>query len=100
MDLSFTNKKLTISMVGYIQEIIDEFPYEIKGKITTPAAPYLFDKDEQAINLGPDEAKKFHHTVAKTLWAAIQARPDLLPTLSYLTCQVKAPDQDDMKKLI
>jgi hypothetical protein len=27
-------------------------------------------------------------------------RPDLLTALSYLTCQVKAPDQDNMKKLV
>jgi hypothetical protein len=42
--------------------------------------------------------------VAKILWVAIGARSNLLPTLSYLTCQVKcqvnAPGQDDMKKLI
>ena len=30
-------------MVGYIQEIIEEFPYEIKRKVPTPAAPNLFD---------------------------------------------------------
>ena len=37
--------------------------------------------------------------MAKILWASIRVRPDLLTALSYLTCQVKAPDQDDMKKL-
>jgi hypothetical protein len=42
----------------------------------------------------------FHHTVARVLWGAMRARPDLLTTLSYLTCKVKAPDEDDLKKLI
>ena len=30
----------------------------------------------------------------------MRARPDLTTALSYLTCQVKSPGQDDMKKLI
>jgi hypothetical protein len=38
--------------------------------------------------------------VAKVLWAATSVRPDLLTTLSYLTCKVKAPNEDDMKKLL
>lgn len=42
----------------------------------------------------------FHHTVAKTLWASLRARPDLLTTLSFLTCKVTAPDEDDYLKLM
>jgi hypothetical protein len=38
--------------------------------------------------------------VAKVLWAAIRVQPDLLTTLSYLTCQFKEPDEDDMKKFL
>jgi hypothetical protein len=51
------------------------------------------------LKLDPRDTKIFHHIVAKVLWAAIRVRPDLLTTLSYLTCQVKAPDEDDLKKL-
>jgi hypothetical protein len=38
--------------------------------------------------------------VAKTLWAGLRARPGPLTRLSYLTCKVKAPDDDDYKKLV
>jgi hypothetical protein len=100
MDMCFKDQKLQVSMIGYLQEIIEEFPYEIVGKVSTPAAPHLFDKDENGTRLNADESKIFHQVVAKVLWAATRVRPDLLTTLSYLTCQVKAPDQDDMKKLI
>jgi hypothetical protein len=101
MDMHFNNRKLQISMTGYLHEIIDEFPFEIMGKVvSTPAAPHLFDKDKDAIPLDTNKARIFHQVVAKTLWAAIRVRPDLLTTLSYLTCQVKAPDEDDMKKLV
>ena len=100
IDMSFTNQKLQVSMVGYLHEIVEEFPYKIVGKVTTPAAPHIFDKDDNAAALTSDDAKVFHKIVAKVLWASIRVRPDLLAALSYLNCQVKAPDQDDMKKLI
>ena len=100
IDMLFTNQKLQVSMVGYLHEIVEEFPYEIVGKVTTPAAPHLFDKDKNAVALNSNNAKVFHQIVAKVLWASIRVRPDLLTALSYLTCQIKAPDQDDMKKLI
>jgi hypothetical protein len=38
--------------------------------------------------------------VANVLWDVMRVRPALLTTLSYLTCQIKAPDEDDMKKLV
>jgi uncharacterized protein YegL len=65
----------------------------------TPAGPHLFDKDKDGILLDNEKSKIFHQVVAKVLWAAVRVQPDLLTTLSYLTCQVKAPDEDDMKKL-
>jgi hypothetical protein len=94
MDVHFNNNKLQISMTGYLHKIVDEFPFEIMGKTaSTPAAPHLFAKDKNAIPLDANKTKIFHQTVAKILWAAIT-------TLSFLTCQVKAPDEDDMKKLV
>ena len=94
MDMHFINRKLQVSMVGYLHEIVDKFPFEIMGKIVaTPAAPHPFDKDKDATLLDPTKAQIL---VAKVLWDATRAPPDLLTTLSYLTCQVKAPDEDDM----
>jgi hypothetical protein len=100
IDMCFENRKMKLSMMGYLQEIVEEFPYEIAGRVSTPAAPHLFEKDEDGTLLNSTDSKIFHQVVAKVLWAATKLRPDLLTTLSYLTCQVKAPDQDDMKKLI
>jgi hypothetical protein len=100
MDLAFQDKKLCVSMKEYLREIIEEFPYEFKGKVVTPAAPYLFDKYHQALPLDANDTLIFHHTVAKILWAAMRACPDVLTALSFLTCCVKAPGQDDMKKLM
>jgi hypothetical protein len=33
MDMHFNTRKLQISMVEYLHEIIDEFPFKIMGKI-------------------------------------------------------------------
>jgi hypothetical protein len=55
--------------------------------------------DTDGTPLNSDDTKIFHQVVAKVLWAATRLRPDVLTTLSCLTCQVKAPDQDDLKKL-
>jgi hypothetical protein len=38
--------------------------------------------------------------VAKTLWGSLHAYPDLLTTLSFLTCSVRSPGQEDYLKLI
>jgi lambda repressor-like predicted transcriptional regulator len=100
MELDFRDKNLTVTMVPYLQELIDEFPDEIGVPATTPAAAHLFDESENPVLLDGAKAKLFHHVVAKTLWAGLRARPDLLTTLSYLTCRVKAPDVDDYKKLV
>jgi hypothetical protein len=99
MDLKFNNQSLEVSMIPYLQEIVDEFPFDIGKPASTPAANHLFDVSDTSTPLSEKERKAFHHVVAKTLWAAIRARPDLLTALSFLTCRVKAPDEDDLKKL-
>jgi hypothetical protein len=76
MDMHFNNKKLQVSMVGYLDEIISEFPFEIMGKIvSTPAAPHLFDKDKDAKPLDHTKAKIFHQVVAKVLWGCYTCAP-------------------------
>ena len=100
MDLDFSDKKLKVSMVPYFQDIIDDFPEDISKSFSTPAGNHLFDESEQPVLITEHKAKMFHHTVARILWGAMRARPDLLTTLSYLTCKVRAPDEDDFKKLI
>ncbi len=50
--------------------------------------------------LPKDKATVFHSTVAKLLFLAKRGRPDILLAVSFLTKRVKAPDEDDWKKLI
>jgi hypothetical protein len=100
MDLKFNNQKVEVMMIPYLQEIVNKLPYELEKSATTPAAPHLFETSDTSKLLPKEQQKVFQHTVAKTLWAALRARPDLLTALSFLTCRVKEPDQDDLKKLM
>ena len=99
MDLDFSGGELKVSMVPYLQELVDEFPDKISSPASTPATVHLFEEVVDPVLLDKEKAKVFHHIVAKALWAALCAHPDLLTTLSFLTCKVKAPDKDDYKKL-
>jgi Endomembrane protein 70 len=67
IDMCFKDKKLQLSMVGYLHEIVEEFSYEIAGKVAAPVAPHLFDKDESGTPLSIDHSKIFHQVVAKVL---------------------------------
>jgi hypothetical protein len=66
MDLTFGDKKeLKISMIPYMQEIIDEFPDDLAKFESNPAAKHLFDEATSPILLTEEKANTFHHTVAK-----------------------------------
>ena len=50
--------------------------------------------------LEEDRAQVFHTFVAKTLFLCKRARPDLQTTVAFLTTRVRAPSEDDNKKVI
>jgi hypothetical protein len=66
MDMCFEGKRLKVSMIGYLQEILEEFPFDLLNKAVTPASPHLFDKDEDSILLNNEKIKIFHQVVAKS----------------------------------
>ena len=45
------------------------------------------------------DRESFHKVVAKSLYAAKRARPDIMTSISFLTKRVKEPDHDDWEKL-
>jgi hypothetical protein len=67
-------------MIGYLQEIVEAFPFDLLSKALTSAGCHLFDKDKYGILLDNEKSKIFHQVVAKVLWAAMRVRPDLLAT--------------------
>jgi hypothetical protein len=57
IEMSFKDKKLQLSMVGYMYEIIEELPYELIGYVATTAATHLYDKN--GIPLDTNDSKIF-----------------------------------------
>ena len=101
MKMDFTTPgKVILSMPEYIDTLIKEIPSNLrKGVSTTSAAGHLFTMNTDAEKLSEDQASKYHHLVAKILYLAKRARPDLLLAVSFLCTRVTAPDVDDWKKL-
>jgi hypothetical protein len=84
--------------------MLEDFQYKdqlhLIKNVTTPAAEYLFQVNNEAQKLERNLAEEFHTTVAKGLVLCKRVRPDLQPTIPFLCTRVKQPDEDDWKKLL
>ena len=100
MTLDFRHKrKVKVTMYNFIRDMLEEVPKEMIGADVTPAADHLFKVSESPKYLDNKRAELFHHFVAKCLFLCKRARPDIHPTVAFLTTRVQKPDQDDWKKL-
>lgn len=92
-----------VSMVKMVKETIVEFGMKLDDKnVTTPLNPAtaeLFCIDEASEVLDTKAKEKFHSLVAKMLYMAKRARPDILTAVSFLTTRVLCPTKQDWKKL-
>ena len=52
--------KVQITMFEYIAKIIEEFPMELDGEPTSPAANHLFEVYDNGIKLKPEQKDLFH----------------------------------------
>ena len=88
---------VSIKMDGYIEDVINE--YAVCGTAPTPAGTDLFTVDIDSENLSQQDSDQFHSRVAKLLYMAKRARPDLLTAVGFLATRVSSPTQEDWKKL-
>jgi hypothetical protein len=90
------------SMYDYLQDIIATLPDDLRTNrnTTTPAADHLFEVNDNATKLSQKRADTFHKYVAKLLFAAKRARPDIQTAIAFLCTRVQCPDEDDWKKLV
>jgi hypothetical protein len=91
--------KVKCMMSDYVEGILDEAPDDMNGFAVTPAASNLFTVRENADKLDDAQSETYHRFTAKLLYLCKQARPDLQPTVAFLTTRVAQPDTDDWKKL-
>ena len=103
MTIDYSRKGMVeISMFDYLEDILANLPDKLRANRTfvTPAADHLFTVNPEATKLNTADADTFHRTVAKLLFAAKRARPDIQTAIAFLCTRVKQPDEDDQKKLI
>ena len=92
--------KVKIDMIDYINSMIDDFPVKLGPNDTkqTPASEDLFAEGSSE-KLPKKLAEDYHTFVAKGLFACKRTRPDIHTAIAILCTRVKAPNQDDWRKL-
>jgi hypothetical protein len=106
MEIGFLEKgKLKLGLVQYISGMIEELeealePYgeNLDRDYPHPAAKWLFTVKPDTEELNEAKADIFRKFVAKLIWVMKRGRPDVEPTVSFLSTRVKAPDKDDWHK--
>ena len=88
--------EVKITMNGYIDELMKFTNTE--GTAKTPATTNLYTISESIV-LNLLESEYFHSVVAKLLYLAKRARPDLLTSVGFLAKRVQCSTKFDMIKL-
>ena len=101
MDFGTDPGTMIISMIKYLQKIMEELSETLRGTKALPARDNLFEIREEADRklLPEEQASQCHCTVAQLLFLCMRARPDVQTLVSFLTTRVKEPDKDDWGKL-
>ena len=94
-----TKGTVIIDMVKYVCDMITEFPVKITKTAKTPAGDKLMEVGNEKV-LDKQRAEVYHTTVAKGLFLCKRARPDIQPTIAFLSTRVISPTEMDWKKLI
>jgi hypothetical protein len=101
MDLDFEScpGTMIISMIKYLDAMIEEWPEELKGYTSHPHQDHLFevraDGDPKKALLNEEMASQFHRTTAQLLFMCLRARPDVQTAVSFFTTRMRNPDMDD-----
>ena len=101
----FEKGKLKLGTVDYLKNMIEEFEEIISQYGETldrqyphPAAKWLFTIKPDSKPLEESKGDVYRSFVAKLLWVEKRSRPDIEPTVSFLSTQVKLPTKDDWHK--
>jgi hypothetical protein len=86
-----------INMKGYIYEAIKH--YGVTGTAKSPATNELFLLDEESPLLDTKGKEEFHSKVAKIMYLAKRARPDVLTACSFLSTRINEATEEDMRKI-
>jgi hypothetical protein len=96
MQLELREEGTIIDMSFYAKQLLEGKDFK---EASSPSTKRTFEVDEGGPLLDDEEKKYFHSTVAKLLFMAKRARPDLLTEISFLCTWVQGATQQDMGKL-
>jgi histone deacetylase 1/2 len=97
MQLHFHKKSVAISMPKHIQDLLHDT--RITSSYSVPYTQDLFSTDPNCKELDHIGKEAFHSIIARLLYIAKRARPDILLPVQFLTTRVNNPTDDDHKKL-
>ena len=99
--MTIVRGKVRIDMIGYVEDMINEFPIEMKkmSRASMPAVENLFDEG-YGKKLNDAQCEIFHKIMVKRLFVSKRARPDIHTTITTLCTQVKSPNESDWEKLV
>ncbi len=92
-----------VDMQSYVQTMVEQFPNQdlpVGKKTVSPWTDDLFKVNSSSPKLAKAKAEQFHTSVAQGLFLCKRARPDINPVIAFLTTRVKAPTEEDWKKLV
>jgi len=84
-----------ITMKSYIDDVLKSYGADVKACVT-PAKANLFTVNSSAKRI---DGVLFHSIVAKLLYLGKRGRPDILLPIQFLCTRVKAPTEEDQRKL-
>jgi hypothetical protein len=89
--------KVVVGMRAYVDYMLRAAG--TAGRAASPPSPDLFKIAENTKTLTMERRRSFHSMVAKALYLAKRARPDILTAVSFLTTRVRDPTEEDERKL-
>ena len=94
-----TPNKVIVDMKNYIDNMCNEYPFELNGNVNYPWDLKLFNSENDCNILEKEQKETFHTFVMKCMFLTKRSRPDVMTGVSYLSTKVKCPYDKDLKKL-
>ena len=91
--------RVMFTMYNYLEDILAKEPADFDGEDVTPTVSDLHQVNGTFPKLDMATVDLFHRIVARFLYVAKRARPDLQVVVAFLFKQMKCPHMDDWKKL-
>jgi hypothetical protein len=98
MQLEFADGQVRVNMSNYVDKGLAAYPKVAEDR-RVPGRKGVFLVAQNSAEVGVNERQLFHTIVAKLLYLAKRARPDILAVVGFLCTRVKAPTLEDVEKL-